>query len=417
MTSWNRRTLLKGLGAVATSAFWLPPTADALGLPADKIKAVHYYRNSGDSTGRMGQPMINQSSNVIVIETESGLRGIGEGGEPTTMEECATMMIGLDPFRTEMHWQRMMRGMHYTAGREKLHTLGGLDLALWDLKGKALGVPLWQLLGGKARDYIECYATAFPRPQGGTLADAARACIAAGFRTYRHSTDNRTGVVDRFKLVRAIFEDCVLLQKTVGDGSWALDFHTEFDPSDAVRLAGMIDNADLHPYFIEDLIRSENIGSYEHIRQLTRQPIAVGEQFGYKWDVAPLIEKNLINYVRTALPNTGGISEYMKILAMAETHYVGMIPHFTSPIAEAALVHCLTATSVPALMEMIGDGNRSFPYLPKAFDFRNGKMWPNDRPGLGVEIDVSKLTKIAEYNTYKVGMPLNLRPDGSYTQW
>src|SRR5689334_5696102 len=104
MTSWNRRTLLKGLGAAATSAFWLPPTADALGLKADKIKAVHYYRNSGDSNGRMGQPMINQSSNVIVIETESGLRGIGEGGEPTTMEECATMMIGLDPFRTEMHW-------------------------------------------------------------------------------------------------------------------------------------------------------------------------------------------------------------------------------------------------------------------------------------------------------------------------
>ena len=417
MTSWNRRTLLKGLGAVATAGLWLPGTANALGLKPDKIKAVHYYRNTGDSNGRMGQPMINQSSNVIVIETESGLRGIGEGGEPTSMAECASMMIGLDPFRTEMHWQRMVRGMHYVAGREKLHALGGLDLALWDLKGKALGVPLWQLLGGKARDYIECYSTAFPRPPGGKLEDAARACIAAGFRVYRHSTDNRTGVVDRFKLVRAIFDDCVLLQKTVGDGSWSLDFHTEFDPSDAIRLAGMMDSADLHPYFIEDLIRSENIGSYENIRKLTRQPIAVGEQFGYKWDVAPLIELELINYVRTALPNTGGISEYMKILAMAETHYVGMIPHFTSPIAEAALVHCLTASSVPALMEMLGDGSRTFPYLPKMYDFRNGKMWPNERPGLGVELDMSKLVKIAEYNKYQVGMPLNLRPDGSYTQW
>ena len=107
----------------------------------------------------------------------------------------------------------------------------------------------------------------------------------------------------------------------------------------------------------------------------------------------------------------------MKIVAMAETHYVGMIPHFTSPIAEAALVHCLTACSVPALMEILGDGSRSWPHLPRAYDFKNGKMWPNTRPGLGVEVDIGKLTKIAEYNVYRAGMLLNHRPDGSYTQW
>ena len=93
----------------------------------------------------------------------------------------------------------------------------------------------------------------------------------------------------------------------------------------------------------------------------------------------------------------------MKIIALAETHYVGMIPHFTSPIGEAALVHCLTATSIPALMEMLGDGSRTFPYLPKVYDFRDGKMWPNERPGLGVEVDVCKLTKIGEYTKYNVG--------------
>jgi L-alanine-DL-glutamate epimerase-like enolase superfamily enzyme len=417
MTIWDRRSLLSALGAGTAASLWKPPTADALGLPTDKIKTVHYYSNSGDANGRPGQPMVNQSSNVIVIETESGLRGVGEGGEPTTMAECANMLIGQDPFRIDHHWQRMMRGMHYTAGREKLHSLGGLDLALWDMKARALGVPLWQILGGKSRDYVECYSTAFPRPQGGGLTDAARACTQAGFRVYRHATDNRTGVVDRFKLVRNMFNDCVALQEAVGDGSWALDFHTEFDPSDAIRLAGMIDEANLQPYFIEDLIRSENVESYANIRKLTRQPIAVGEQFGYKWDVNTLIERELINYVRTALPNTGGISEYMKIVALAETHYVGMIPHFTSPIAEAALVHCLTATSIPALMEVLGDGSRTYPHLPKAYDFKNGKMWPNDRPGLGVELDLTKLKKIAEYNKFNVGMPLNKRPDGTYTQW
>ena len=415
---WNRRSLLSGLGAIGAGSFWMPPTADALGLPTDKIKAVHYFRNAGDSAGRGGQPMVNQSTNVVIIETESGLRGIGEGGEPRTMEECAAMMIGLDPFRIDMHWQRMMRGMHYTAGREKLHSLGGLDMALWDLKGKALGVPVYQLLSGKSREYIECYSTAFPWPKGQTIEQVARACREAGFRVYRHATDIGGGpVVDRFALVRRMYNDCLALQKGAGDGGWALDFHTQFDPADAIRLCTMIEAADLHPYFIEDLIRSENTNTYETVRQRTRLPIAMGEQLGYKWDIAPLIQKQLIDYVRTSLPNVGGISEYMKIIGMAETHYVGMIPHFTSPIAEAAMVHCLIACSVPALMEILGDGSRSWPYLTRAYDFKNGKMWPNQRPGLGVEVDVSKLTKVGEYNSYRAGMPPNTRPDGSYTHW
>lgn len=160
MTSLNRRDVLKRLGQ-GGAALLVAKTAHALGLPQDKTKTVHYYSNSGDASGRRGQPMVNQSTRVVVIETESGLRGIGEGGEPRTMEECAAMLVGLDPFRIDLHWQRMMRGMHYTAGREKLHSLGGLDLALWDLKGKALGVPVWQLLGGKSRATI---SSAIPQP-------------------------------------------------------------------------------------------------------------------------------------------------------------------------------------------------------------------------------------------------------------
>ena len=161
---WDRRSVSTGLGAVAAST-WVPASADALGLADDKIKVIRYFSNSGDSEGRRGQPMVNQSSNVVLIETEGGLTGIGEGGEPTTMDECASMLIGQDPFRVDQHWQRMMRGYFYPAGREKLHSLGALDMALWDLKAKALGVPLWQLLGGKSRNYVECYATAFPRPR------------------------------------------------------------------------------------------------------------------------------------------------------------------------------------------------------------------------------------------------------------
>ena len=418
MQLWNRRMAMAGLGG-ASAALWLPPSADALGLPTDKIKAIHYYGDAVDSGGRGGQPMVNQSTNVVVIETQSGLMGIGEGGEPTGMTECASMLIGLDPFRIDNLWQRMMRGYFYPAGREKIHSLGALDMALWDLKAKALGLPIWQLLGGKSRDYVELYSTAYPRPTPtATIEDSARACREAGFRVYRSAADIGGGrEVDRFNLVRKLFDDCTHMQKGAGDGGWALDFHTEMDPPDAMRLCALIEDAHLAPYFCEDLIRSENVDAYETMRQHTKLPIAVGEQFGYKWDVNTLIERQLIDYARVTLPNVGGISEFMKIVALAETHYVGMIPHFTGPISEAALVQCLTATSVPAIMEMLGNGNRTWPYLPKVYDFRNGKLWPNDRPGLGVEVDVSKLKKIGEYNTYRAGMLLNHRPDGSFTNW
>jgi galactonate dehydratase len=415
MNSLNRRAVLTGIGAIGTN-LWMSPSADALGLTDDAIKVIRYYSNAGDTRGRRGQPMVNQSTNVVVIETEGGLTGIGEGGEPTSMDECASMLIGEDPFRTDRHWQRMLRGYFYPAGREKLHSLGALDLALWDLKAKALDVPVWQLLGGKSRDYIECYATAFPRPRNGDLEDTARACRDAGFRAYRHATDNpRQRVVDRFELVRKMHEDCIAIHRGAGDGGWAIDFHTELDAADAINLATLLEP--LHPYFCEDLIRSESVDSYENLRSRTRVPIAVGEQFGYKWDINTLIEKELIDYTRVTLPNVGGITEFMKILALAETHYIGMIPHFTGPIAEAALVHCLTASSDIALMEMLGDGSRRYPHLPQMYDFRDGKMWPNDRPGLGVEIDLDALSLIGEYDTYRAGMLMNQRPDGSFMNW
>jgi L-alanine-DL-glutamate epimerase-like enolase superfamily enzyme len=412
---WDRRSILTGLGALGAGA-WVSPLAEALALSEDRIRVVRYYSNAGDASGRRGQPMVNQSTNVVIVETEGGLTGIGEGGEPTSMDECASMLIGLDPFRIDHHWQRMLRGYFYPAGREKLHSLGALDLALWDLKAKALDVPVWQLLGGRSRDHVECYSTVFPTPPGGTLEDAARACRDAGFRAYRYATDNpRQRVVDRFALVRQMHEDCVQIHRGAGDGGWAIDFHTELDAPDAINLATLLEP--LHPYFCEDLIRSEGVSSYRTIRDRTRVPIAVGEQFGYKWDINTLIEEELIDYTRVTLPNVGGITEFMKIVALAETHYVGMIPHFTGPIAEAALVHCLTATSVTALMEMLGDGSRTYPHLPQAYDFREGKLWPNDRPGLGVELNMGALSQIGEYDTYRAGMLMNQRPDGSFTNW
>jgi galactonate dehydratase len=387
----------------------------AAGLPKAKITRIRYYKTPTDAAGRPNtrQPLFNQSTNVVVIETDAGLTGIGEGGARDTMEQCAGLLIGEDPFRTDRLWQMMYRAYFYPAGREKVHALGALDVALWDLKAKALGVPVYQLLGGQSRDHVECYSTGFPLRA--SPREVARACIEAGFRAYRISTGG-TPVYDRFEDVKRTFELCQQVREGGGkDGSWCIDFHTQLDMPDAVALAGMIEP--LRPYFVEDLVRSENPGVYRTLRKQVRVPIAVGEQFGPKWEWNELIEQHLTDYARATIPNVGGITEFMKIAGICETHYVGLVPHFTGPISEAAMVHCAAVFSGPVLMEMLSGGTRKWPYLNQGYDFRNGKLWPNDRPGIGVEVETSKLQLIGDFTERYAMLPIIRRPDGSYTNW
>lgn len=410
----NRRAFLTGcMGAAGALSF--PGAAAAAALPKAKITRIRYYKTPTDAAGRpnIRQPLFNQSTNVVVVETDTGLIGIGEGGAPDTMEQCSGLLIGEDPFRTDRLWQTMYRAYFYPAGREKVHALGALDLALWDLKAKALGVPVYQLLGGQSRDHVECYSTGFPLQA--PPREVARACIEAGFRAYRISTRG-TPVYDRFEDVKRTFEVCQQVREGGGkDGSWCIDFHTQLDMPDAVALANMIEP--LRPYFVEDLVRSENPGVYRTLRHQVKVPIAVGEQFGPKWEWNELVQNHLIDYARVTIPNVGGITEFMKIAGICEAHYVGLVPHFTGPIAEAAMVHCSTAFSGPVLMELVNGGTREWPYLKQGYDFRQGKLWPNERPGLGVEVDFSKLQHMADYTERYAMMPILKRPDGSYTNW
>ena len=406
----TRRTLLKHcVGAAGTMM------AKAAALPKAKITGIRYYKAPTDAAGRpnIRQPLFNQSSNIVMIDTDAGITGIGEGGAHDTMEQCAGMLIGEDPFRIDRLWQTMYRGYFYPAGREKVHALGALDVALWDLKAKALGVPVYQLLGGPSRNYVECYATGYP--DGNTPREKAQACIAAGFRAFRISNSGRK-VFDRFEDVRVTYEQCKEVREGAGkDGGWCIDFHTELDMADAVTLAGMIEP--LRPYFVEDLVRSENPGVYRTLRGQVKVPIAVGEQFGPKWEWNELVQNHLIDYARATIPNVGGITEFQKIAGICETHYVGLVPHFTGPISEAAMVHCSTVFSGPVLMEMLNGGRSKWDYLKQAFDFKDGKLWPNDRPGLGVEVDTTRLQQIGDFKERYTAIPMISRPDGSYTNW
>ena len=374
-----------------------------------KITRICYYRP------RPFNPTINQSDLVVTIETDAGLMGVGEGGTPDLLAQCGAMLIGEDPARIQHLWQLMYRGFFYPPGREKLHALGALDLALWDLKGKALNAPVYDLLGGRTRDRIECYSTSFPRQ--GSLADTARACLAAGFRAFRTAVaDPDDGIFDARRMVEKTLAQCQEIRSAIGPaGEWCVDFHTRLDLPDALRLAGLL--AELNPLFIEDPLRSENPGALAAFRAKVGLPLAVGEQYGDRWDLNELVERRLIDHARVTLPNVGGLTEWIKIAAICETHYVGFIPHFTGPIALAALTHALAAWPGPALMEIAGAGPKQPLHLPRGCAFHDGKLWPAALPGLGVEFDPAGADFLGEITEHRAPVPSLRRPDGSLTNW
>jgi L-alanine-DL-glutamate epimerase-like enolase superfamily enzyme len=415
----NRRSFLRtGLQAAVAGSLPLARKADAE-IKKMKITRIRMYESP------INRPIINQSHHVITGETDAGITGIGEGGTPDLLRDCGVQLIGRDPTKIEALWQMMYRGYFYPAGREKIHALGGLDLALWDIKGKALDVPVHELLGGQARDYVECYSTGYPAK--GSTRETAKACVDAGFRAFRtgvldggrptHGNSGQPGPFVSQEVVVRTFEHCKEVREGVGRAAgWAIDYHTRLDFSDAVRLSTLIEP--LEPYFVEDLVRSENPGVYRQLRPMVKVPIAVGEHFADKWDgLHELVENRLIDYSRVSIPNCGGITEYMKQAALCETHYVGLTPHFTGPIGETALVHCCAVFSGPVLMEMRGNGPLPAAYLPKSFDFKDGKLWPNRRQGLGVEFNPAGLKMTAEITQGAEPLPLFRRPDGSLTNW
>ena len=191
----NRRTFLNAVAATPALGLLRPGEAaadlsiEALGakveLPKARITRVRIYRPPNLN------PLFNQSNMVVTVETDIGITGIGEGGAKDTLEQCAGTLIGQNPFKTEALWQEMYIAWFYPPGREKAHALGALDLALWDIKGKALGLPVHELLGGSARNYCECYATGGATPAGTppgarlSLKERARATMEAGYRAFR----------------------------------------------------------------------------------------------------------------------------------------------------------------------------------------------------------------------------------------
>jgi galactonate dehydratase len=410
----NRRSFLRagsGLGLAALPAAQVAHAA----LPKMKITRVRAY------TPPNPNPIFNQSDMVVTIETDAGITGIGEGGARDTIEQCAGRLVGQDPQHIEHLWQDMTRSFFYPPGREKLHAIGALDLALWDLKGKVLKLPVHAILGGMARNYCECYNTSGSIPGVNnrmTLRERAAGTVAAGYRAFRMgAADTRgTSTFNSRERLNQLYEDCVQVREGVGkNGDWCVDFHQRFDLAEAMRGCDLI--KDLAPLFVEDPVRTEGFAEdLPILRRTVKVPLAAGEEWGYRWDFNKIVEAHDIDFLRATLPNVGGITEMLKVAAICETHFVGIVPHFTGPIATAALVHCLGTYAGPVLMEFNYQG-RTLRHLPVCLDFKDGKLYANDRPGLGVELDMSQLKMVTEVSQPGAPRQVYFRPDGSITNW
>src|SRR5271156_4121353 len=365
----KRRAFLRSLAATAIASGMRTLPSYAAPLPKMKITRVRAYLPPHPN------PLFNQSDVVVTIETDAGIPGIGEGGVKDTLSQSAGRLIGRDPQYIERLWQDMNRAFFYPAGRERTDAIGALDLALWDIKGKVQGQPVHQLLGGMVRNHVECYNTAGVIPgitHDTSLKDRARLTIEAGYRAFRFGVMEApaNGTYNTRERVNHIHEQCAEVREGVGkDGDWCIDFHQRFDLSDAIRGCNAIE--DLAPFFVEDPVRTEAFQQdLPILRSKVNVPLAAGEEWGNRWDFNRLVEEHSIDFVRATLPNVGGITEMMKIAAICETHFVGIIPHFTGPIATAALVNSLGTFSGPVLIEYMPRFAGCFPYVSVCVDFK-----------------------------------------------
>jgi L-alanine-DL-glutamate epimerase-like enolase superfamily enzyme len=465
----NRRRFAQSLsgvfGAIAAGAAAAPAAAPRAASPLARAQTrlppaivtrirVFYPPNYNPN----GPQAFPQSNMVVLVDTDAGITGIGQGGSPDTVRNVARSVIGKNAFDTEMIWQAVFMDGFYSPGKERLHALGAIDLALWDIKGKALNAPLYQLFGGKAREHIELYATS-GLPQGLVppaeaaamgLKERAAATMAAGYRVYRvdggilpstgragggatgaapgargagptgggqgRGAGGRGGTMfDSRARIRQIIQAVQQIRDGIGaDGNWMIDLHQKFDFHEAVEVCRLMEP--YRPFCVEDPVREEQFRTQiPKLRLLTTVPLAPGEEWGTRAEFSPLVEQRDIDFARASLPNVGGITEMLKIMAVCDTHKVGIVPHFTGPVATAGHMHTMMAFPGQVLMEY-NQGDRPVPYMPEFLDCKNGKVWPNDRPGLGVSVDEKQLTFIEAMTEAAPGIT-HRRPDGSLTHW
>ena len=411
----KRRHFLHTLAASSIATLAASRLGFAAAPPSDvRITRVRILNPPGFKT--LAGPL-GLSETVVAIETNAGITGYGQGGTPDLLRYAASLLIGEDPVRVEYHWQRMYRSSIYPAGRERLHAVGALDCALWDIKGKLLGVPLYDLLGGRVRDHVECYRS-FGAMRLEDAREQARKTMAEGYRAIRfHAVGGSGTVFDERRAIGDLAEICAALRDGVGpQGEFILDAHTRFSLGDAVQLCNRI--APLSPLFVEDPLHTiDDIDGFALLRQKVNVPLAAGEQFGDLRDGnLQLVERELIDY-----PAINHTQRWWHHRVSQARRAVRSAWRRDGAALHGAHCHrsrgaCAVRYPGRAMNEVLRPALP--PYLREAYVHRDGKMYRSDRPGLGVVIDESRMTAVATITEARPaelyqGEPIR-RPDGSH---
>jgi L-alanine-DL-glutamate epimerase-like enolase superfamily enzyme len=361
----------------------------------------------------------------VVVDTDEGIYGVGEAG--ITGRELAVvgaidhfrpLLIGQDPSRIEHIWQTLFRGGFFPAQRILTSAMAAIDIALWDIRGKALGVPVYDLLGGRVRDKVVCY----PHNQGHALAleiePLVESCLETkeeGWKFVRWGLPQDGEILEPRQAVLAAIDQFHAVREAVGDEiEITFDVHTRLDLPDAIWLCREVECD--RPYFIEDPLRSENPDSFKTLRPRTHVPLAAGEQFSSKWEFRQLIEEEWIDYARIDLCIAGGITEARKIAGWCETHYIKLAVHNPlGPVSSAACLQLNLATSNFGVQEQPRKpGTMLTDVVPVQPEWEDGYLLPSDRPGLGIEFDREAAKK---HPFQQKELPKLRRLDGSYTNW
>jgi len=359
---------------------------------------------------------------LVVVSTDTGDYGVGEVGMRArwrtvrgAVDDLAELLVGADPSRIEHLWQVLFRVGFFPATGVPGSVLAAIDVALWDLRGKTLGVPLYQLLGGASRDHVECYV----HVPGGDLASMVRESeelVAAGWRFLRvpAASPHPGDEYDQRAALRHTVATMERLRTDLGDEvELLLDVHTRLDPPQAVTLCRELEP--LRPYFVEDPLRSEHLDGYRMLRQRSTVPLAAGEQLTTKWEFRPLIEGELIDHARVDVANTG-LTEARKIAAMAEAHHINLATHNPlGPVTAAAAAHLNLVLPNVSVQEQPRPAFAPSDLLTGGPVLAGGRITPAERPGLGIEVDLAAARRLEPRGP--APLPMLHRRDGSFTNW
>ena len=372
----------------------------------------------------------HRNQHIVKVETDEGIYGWGESGLSSrelavagAVNHYREFLIGRDPMRIGGLWQEMYRSQYFEGGRALTGAISAIDIALHDIVGKALNVPVYQLLGGKQRDSVPCFATT----GAGTveeLIENANLLISKGWNVIRTNVLHRAkpgeeNIFEPRESISLAAEWLTELREAIGsEPVLGIDYHHRLSVAEAASFCQRMPSGTLD--FLEEPIRDETPEAYESLRTMVDVPFAIGEEFSSKWQFLPYLERGITNFARLDVCNVGGLTESMKVAGLAEAHYIDLMPHNPlGPICTAATVHLAAAVPNFAWLEIRtspteSSGHYDEDLFPIQHKLEGASIPVPDTPGLGVEVNEELVTA----QTFKFAEPPHLRRrDGSHTNW